>query len=466
MSKTAWRRIAWAAMVMGLAGCSAGEPGPTAGPVAVATTGGEAAVVTPVATPTPTYARVIDRRIHRPAPSPDVPPPPPIAAGEPSFAGLVVGLDGGTEAPLAGAVVRVREGRYAISDGAGRIVLPGSPPADGIYLASCQGYVASAVTGFPAGEPLILHLRSRAEADVPDPLSDAPFPLAGQILGPDGAPMAGVAVVLGDAAGSTAVPVLTGADGRFTLDVFAPAGGVADGTLIAAGPAGQALVTGIVATAGGAALAPATLVPADHRIRLDLDGSAVAGPLNAAVELLGPGGVRLALEPNGGVVAVANLPGARFAFRMDATSGPAASVVRRDDVAIDFGSAESRIVEKLLAPPQVEVPAWPLEGRTLAWPAVPGAGAYRVAVGAPADGGLAWETFANGPTVILQGLPPGLVAPLNVVVSAWDEPGQSLRTVAAAGAPRRLRVLPLGTSFRSSLVRLSVQGPPPALELP
>lgn len=380
--------------------------------------------------------------------------------GASSVTGLVLGLAGGEERPLASAEVSTTDGRRATTDAAGRFTLPGAPPADGVYLASHRGYIASVIAGLPADAPVRLHLQSPVLI-TPSEAEPIAFQVSGQLVDADGLPLEGVLVVLADRRGSASNPDVSGPDGAFTLTVQAPEGRVEDGTLLAAGATSETwlgLATGLDLSAEASAIAPLRLTPARHRLRLTLDATAVEAPARAVVELVGPEGVRLGLPSLPGDTWVAPLPGAHYALRAEAvdTVAGVSSEVHRERLPIDFSQSETSHSETLLAPPSFAPPPTLEPGAPIAWSPVSGANGYQLSLAALDGPGFIWEGFASAPTLAFSFRGPLSPGRYGLTVTAWDEPRMTSRAVAAA--PASLRVLPIGEDFRSASrqIRLSL----------
>lgn len=390
--------------------------------------------------------------------------------------GQVLSVAGARERPLAAATVRTSDGRSAVTAADGRFVLRGPWPADNAFVVSAAGHVASAVAGLAPDTPLSFHLQARGQLHVSPDAAPARLRAVGRVVGPGPAfsPLQGLTVVLEDAEGTASAPAVTGADGTFELQVFAPAGRVTNGTVLVIGEAENepgstwlGMATGVTLDAASpqldldaAAPGDSPLIPqrATHPVRLAVDTAAAPANPVVSFELVGAGAT-LSLPIANQVAMVAPLPGARFALRAEAVDGDLGtqSKLYLDDVPIDFSAPETVVTATMLAPPEVTSAFTLVAGELMTWHGVPGATAYQVSLaGLDAQGAL-WEAFSEAPSLSYTYAAPLASGRYGLTVTAWDAPDLSARSVMAA-APRALRTLPLTTSFRKSLrqVRRSV----------
>lgn len=386
------------------------------------------------------------------------------AAG--ALTGQVIGVAGLEERPLAGAIVRASDGREATTDASGRFTLEGGLPADGGLTASLPGYTASAVVGLDGGAPVRLHLKAQSVVQAQPSAPVAALRAVGRVVGPDGAPRPNLTVVLEDARGASSAPATTDSDGAFELKVFAPGAQVVDGTLIALGGAGDAwmgMATHLSLSAASPDLdldaaapgnSPLVVRAATHPLKLAIDTAPGGGGLTTtrSLTLVGPGAsLSVPVDGQTQTALVADVPGARFDVRADVLDPVlgTASTVRLEAVAIDFAAPVTTVTATMLAPPQLLNDANLEPGGQVAWLPVTGAQGYSLALAGLADQGFVWEAFGAGTSAPLSyrdALPPG---DYGLTVTAWDDAALSPRSVAAIG-PARLRVLPIGHTYRRS----------------
>ncbi|MEB3198275.1 MAG: carboxypeptidase-like regulatory domain-containing protein, partial [Candidatus Sericytochromatia bacterium] len=308
----------------------------------------------------------------------------------PHFQGQVEGLEREDGRGLPGAWVATRDGRWATTDGTGQFVLPGLPPADGVYVAGAVGYVSTVVAGFPADERPLFHLQPLLQTAVNG--TAAPrfqaAALTGSLRDAAGQPAAGVLLVLGGAGLALPAVAYSDAAGQFRLRAQLAQTGALRATLLASGPQGQALLTDIPLTGRDQAIdgAPADagstalrLTAPRHSLRLAVDPAGSALSVQAAIALVAPDGTRLSLSGLG-PFALAPVPGLRLAFSggVASSDGLVYSRFDRPEVPIDWNTAASTWNETLLAVPDVTAPDRLVPGASLAWQAVDGARGYTV----------------------------------------------------------------------------------------
>lgn len=410
------------APVKDTSGAGAGEtPRPT--PPATQSTSSTAPSAAPTPSPTPTAA-----------------PAAPSAGGgdagggsDPNTTtGQVYALGTPADLPLAGARVATTDGRSAFSAADGSFVLPGGPPGNGVYVVSRENYATLVMTGQTQGSPR-LYLQAQA-GHTADPPAQVRFTVHGRLIDPDGRPVVDAFVALGDADGTTCVPVVSGVNGAFDLPVTAPTATVANGTLIAAARTGNylALQSGVSVSADQPTLAPLAMVAADHAMNVALDSTvmgAIAVP--QSIDLVAADGTRLGIALHPGSARIANIPGARYAYRaeaVDPASGTTSMLVR-DNLPIDFTSQKSDFTASLLAPPQLTVPPTLTPGEQVSWPTVAGADGYHLSLTGTDSAGFVWEGLTSS-----NSLPLTLPAPLpaghyDMVLAALDGAAQMPRSL-------------------------------------
>jgi hypothetical protein len=426
----------------------------------------------PAATPAPdalASVRRIPVRVHRattPGPDPTVPlvlpTPTAIASGAPSFGGTVFADDGFGDVALASAVVRTSDGRVAISGADGRFTLPGSYPADGVFMTTRDGYASSTVADLAAAGALVLHVRSAASDATPDdvPVGFA-FVASGTVLDPGGQPAADVEVSLADAHGAYGMPARTDAGGRYRLQLYSPDGRFTNATLYASGAAGLGLLAGLAPDEAAPDLPPLTLVAADHGLQVSVANAPAGVPAERGLDLVGADGTSVNLPEAADGWHLANVPGAHYRLRVRASdlNRGVESTLLRDPLPVDFTSANTSWPETLLDVPQPALPPALAPGGLLQWQAVAGASAYRVEASALSGSSYGWEGVSANPGLRL---PPDAVpaGSYRVVYSALDGPGLTPRALAAVDArPRRLIVLPTSEITRTASRFVQVQVP-------
>ena len=273
--------------------------------------------------------------------------------------------------------------------------------------------------------------------------------------------MADAVVVLEDARGAFSAPVSTGADGGFTLTVFAPGRRVEAGTLLAVrtddAGAWVGLRQGVAVGADDGGAGEVTAVAATREVTPVIDATAAVGlPLRSALWLVAADGTSLAVPSMAGRVRVAPLAGAHYELRAlaaDASLG-VSSELRQEVALAGEGPLQARAA--LLAPPGQELDPALVLNEALRWSAVPGAAGYHLSLAGVAGEGFLWEGYVTEPTMPLsfQGtLPGGLYG---LTLTAWDAPGLGARAVAALG-PRRLRLPEQGASWRRASRQFRVE---------
>lgn len=369
--------------------------------------------------------------------------------------GRVVSYGPTGERALPGATVTLGDGSQVVADAAGAFTLPRAP-ADGLYLASAPGHVASTVAGLTgAAVTLRLPLRGGAQSARPSALTERPFHATGRLVDRGGAPVAGVDVVLSGADGAVGLPVTTEADGRFSMPVFARGRAVTDASLLALGGEGAVWVgraDGLACSADAPGLDfaarpgtdPLVVEPATHRVRVEVDGSAVSAAPTTTLFLMGQAGQRLAVpRAADGTFAVA--PGADYGLEIAAQGDGWRSVIVRDRLPLPAAGAAATVRETLLAAPTPtwRGPASPLAG--VSWAPVAGALGYWLTLSDATRPGYAWEGFTA-----LTALAPPAQSPgeYRLTAAALDAPGLTARAVASV--PRRLVFTPDPGGYRQA----------------
>lgn len=374
------------------------------------------------------------------------------ASPEASVDGLVVDL---ADQPIAGATVRTSDGRTATTDAEGAFSLAGDFPSDGALSASHPDYVASAVAGLASDGALTLHLQPRTEGQDTD-LSvepDRTFQVRGRVVDASGAPAEDVWMTVGDAAGASAVPVQTDAAGAFELTVAAPLPRLSGATLLAAGPGGMAVVSGLNATpsapfldfdASDAAVSPLVLQNASRTVAVAVDTSPAGAGASRIVELAGANGVRLSLDASGPTFAWAPQAGLAATLRVEAADGDRGLL---SEFVHPLAPSDNLVSDTLLAPPTFQATPALSPDETLRWDAPGGVDGYQLTLSGQQSSGPLWEAFTAGSTLALSigdALPAGAYT---LALTAWQGTGYAPRTVASVGA-RALRLLPPAASYK------------------
>lgn len=386
----------------------------------------------------------------------------PAAPAPGGLTGQVIGLAGAAERPLDGATVRTSDGRSTTTDASGHFTLPGGWPADGGLVASLPGYTASAVVGLDGAGPVTLHLQAQAAVETAPAAPVEAVRAVGRVVGPDGLPRGGITVVLEDAQGTSSAPVITGADGAFELKVFAPAGQVTDGTVLAVGPGpdawmGMAMHVTLDAThpdldldAGAVGNSPLVVRAATHPLTLAIDASAAGAIADLSLELVGPG-ASLSVPLDGQTGWVAAVAGARFDVHAEALNPTLGTMsrLRLEDVPVDVTTPETVVSAAMLAPPELTTDAELVPGSLVAWKPIAGVQGYTLSLAGLEDQGFVWEAYTPTPSMAYSYATPLAPGSYGLTIAAWDDGALSPRAVAAVG-PARLRVTPLGHSYRRS----------------
>lgn len=372
-----------------------------------------------------------------------------------SVQGRVVSFGPAGEQALPGATVTLGDGSQVVTDAAGAFTLPRAP-ADGLYLASASGHVASTVAGLAgATVTLRLPLRGGAKAAQPSALTERPFHAVGRLVDQGGEPVGGVDVILTAADGAVGLPVTTDADGRFRMPIFARGRAVTDASVLALGGAGVVWVgraDRLACSADAPALDfaarpgtdPLVVAPATHRLRVEVDAAAVSAAPTTTLFLTGREGQRLAVPREAdGTYAVA--PGADYRLEIAAQGDGWRSVVVRDRLPLPAAAAAATVRETLLAPPALtwNMPRAPLSAVT--WAAIDGALGYWLTLSEASRPGYAWEGFTTGTSLAPPAQGPG---EHRLTVAAIDAPGLTARSVASA--PRRLVFTPGPGGYRQA----------------
>jgi hypothetical protein len=369
--------------------------------------------------------------------------------------GRVVSYGPTGEQALPGATVTLGDGSQVVADAAGAFTLPRAP-ADGLYLASAPGHVASTVAGLTGPTvTLRLQLRGGALSARPSALTERPFHATGRLVDRGGAPVAGVDVVLSGADGAVGLPVTTDADGRFSMSVFARGRAVTDASLLALGGDGAVWVgraDRLTCSAEAPALDfaarpgtdPLVVDAASHRLRIDVDASAVSASPTTTLFLTGQEGQRLAVPREAdGTYAVA--PGADYRLEIASQGDGWRSVVVRDRLPLPAAEASATVRETLLAPPTFTWNAPRSPRSAVTWAAVPGALGYWLTLADTARPGYAWEGFTTLATLSPPDQGPGAY---RLTAAALDAPGLTARSVASV--PRRLVFTPGPGGYRQA----------------
>jgi hypothetical protein len=200
---------------------------------------------------------------------------------------------------------------------------------------------------------------------------------------------------------------------------------------------------------------PLVVHPATHPLKLAIDSAAAGGSLlttTTTLSLVGPSAsLSVPIDGPTQTALLADVPGARFDVQAQVINPVlgTASRVRMEGVPVDFSAAETPVSATLLAPPQVLNDANLAPGGTVIWTPISAARSYTLALAGLDNQGFIWEGFTADSAMVLayrDPLPPG---DYGLTLTAWDDGALTPRSVAAIG-PARLRMLPVGHTYRRS----------------
>lgn len=357
--------------------------------------------------------------------------------------------------------VATGDGRWATTDASGRFSLPGQPPPNGVYSAGAPGHITSAISGLRPDENLVFHLEplvSRTPLKA-TPTEPVPVTLSGRVVTPQGGPAPGVLVILGGEQVQRNVVAYTDAQGAFRIQPRLRRPGGATATLLAHGSTGQAVRMNVPLTGTGQTIDTVRLQAFSHAVTVDVAGAPDMPTPVPVLRLQTPDGTSLSLTGSG-PHRLAEEPQLTFALRISSTTsdGGKHSEISRPRVSVDWSTAETRLVEQMLAPPEVQEIETLDQDVRLNWEPVSGARGYTLSINSVERvAGLPWEAFAPTPPTFFilprSDFPPGFYR-LNV--TAWDVPNLSMRSLAQF-EPRRLKRVPTADGFRKAERRISLK---------
>lgn len=393
---------------------------------------------------------------------------------EPSLtSGMVWSLDTRPPRPIHGAIVRTTDGRTGTTESNGVFRLKGPPPADGVYLATATGHVASAIAGHHEARPN-LHLKPITGVFPASSVTgESPMRIRGRCVDDAGRGLPGIVLLLGLGGGQAPSPVTSAADGSFTVDVFAPGSRIEKAVLLAVDPNQAWLGAWTNLTLSGTEVwlddaptaepdNPLTLQAASHRLQVFVDRANMVGRINSAVSMVAPNGTTLGLFGDAQNAKVAQLSGIRWA--LDAEISDAQATVRsrlhRPELQLNRESNHTVIYEALLPAPSGAEDLSLKPGEPLGWKAVPGAGGYTLELKSlDSVTPLHWEAFSIGATLPAPVLPEFFTAgTYQATLTAWDTP-QLLPRHLAQIPSRALRLPQLNEGYRQASRRFQVTLP-------